>query len=276
VSILEAIVLGIVEGLTEFLPVSSTGHLTITEKLLGKDIDDEAVTAFTAVIQIGAIAAVLIYFREDIAKLVRAVIGGLRDPDRRRTDPDWRFAWLIVAGSLPIVVVGLAARNVIEGPLRSMWVVAFALILWSPVMVIAERRATQTRGERDLSLRDVLTIGIVQSVALIPGVSRSGATISTGLLVGVDRVTATRLSFFLAIPALVGAGIYQLPSALSEGVGAGPTIVGTLVSFVVAYASIAWLLRFVAHHSIAAFVPYRVAVGLAVIVALAVGALSAT
>ena len=274
-NILEAIVLGIVEGLTEFLPVSSTGHLTIAEKLLGKDIDDDAVTAFTAVIQVGAIAAVLIYFRDDIAKLVRAVLGGLRDP-ARRNDPDWRFAWLIVAGSMPIVVVGLAARNVIEGPLRSMWVVAAALILWSPVMVVAERWAKQDRGERDLNLRDVLTIGIVQSIALIPGVSRSGATISMGLLVGIDRVTATRLSFFLAIPALVGAGVYQLPSALSEGVGAGPTIVGTVVSFIVAYASIAWLLRFVAHHSIAAFVPYRVAVGLAVIVALALGALSAT
>lgn len=275
-NILEAIVLGIVEGLTEFLPVSSTGHLTIAEKLLGKDIDDDAVTAFTAVIQSGAILAVLIYFREDIAKLVRAVLGGLRDEERRRTDPDWRFAWLVVIGSLPIGFVGLAARDVIEGPLRSLWVVALALILWSPVMVIAERRATQDRGERSLSLRDVLMIGTVQSLALIPGVSRSGATISMGLLRGLDRVTATRLSFFLAIPALVGAGIYQLPSALSEGVGAVPTIVGTVVSFIVAYASIAWLLRFVASHSIAAFVPYRVVVGLALIVVLAAGALSAT
>ena len=275
-NILEAIVLGIVEGLTEFLPVSSTGHLTITEKLLGKDIDDEAVTAFTAVIQIGAIAAVLIYFREDIAKLVRAVAGGVRDEERRRTDPDWRFAWLIVLGSLPIGFVGLAARDLIEGPLRSLWVVAAALILWSPVMVLAERNPSQARGERDLTTRDVLTIGLVQCLALVPGVSRSGATISAGLLRGVDRVTATRLSFFLAIPALVAAGLFQLPSALGEGVGAVPTIVGTVVSFVVAYASIAWLLRFVAHHSIVAFVPYRVAVGIAVAVAVGAGWLSAT
>lgn len=270
VSILEAVVLGIVEGLTEFLPVSSTGHLTIAEKLLGKDIGSKAVTAFTAVIQVGAIAAVLIYFRADILKLVRAVLGGARSAERRRTDPDWRFAWLIVLGSIPIGIVGLAAKDVIEGPLRSLWVVAVALIAWSAVMVWAERAARQERGEAALTMRDVLVIGSVQSLALVPGVSRSGATISAGLLCGLDRVTSTRLSFFLAIPALVAAGALELPPALSDGVGAGPTIVGTVVSFIVAYASIAWLLRFVAGNSIAKFVPYRVAVGVAVIAVLVV------
>ena len=275
-SILDAIVLGIVEGLTEFLPVSSTGHLTIAEKLLGKDIDDKAVTAFTAVIQVGAIAAVLIYFREDILALVRAVLGGARDAERRRSNPDWRFAWLIVLGSIPIGIVGLAAKDVIEGPLRSLWVVAAALIAWSAVMVWAEREARQARGERSLTTRDVLVIGSVQSIALIPGVSRSGATISAGLLLGLDRVTATRLSFFLAIPALVAAGIYELPHALSDGVGAMPTLVGTVVSFVVAYASIAWLLRFVASNSIAKFVPYRIAVGEVTIIVLLVTGSSAT
>ena len=271
-SILDAIVLGIVEGLTEFLPVSSTGHLTIAEKLLGKDIDADSVTAFTAVIQVGAIVAVLIYFREDIIKLLSAVFGGLRNEERRRTDPNWRFAWLIVIGSIPIGIAGLALKHVIEGPFRSLWVVAGALILFSPVMVYAERESRQERGERQLRPRDVIVIGLAQCLALVPGVSRSGATISAGLLRGFDRVTATRLSFFLAIPALVAAGLLELKDALGQGVGAGPTIVGTIVSFFVAYASIAWLLRFVAHHSIAKFVPYRVAVGtITIIVLLATG-----
>jgi undecaprenyl-diphosphatase len=151
-----------------------------------------------------------------------------------------------------------------------------ALIAWSAVMVFAERRATQVRGERETTLADVLIIGIVQCIALIPGVSRSGATISAGLLRGLDRVTATRLSFFLSIPALVAAGAFELPSALGAEVPVGAMLVGTVVSFIVAYASVAWLLRFVAHHSIAAFVPYRVALGALVLLLLATGVLSAT
>ena len=275
-SILDAIILGIVEGLTEFLPVSSTGHLTIAEKLLGKDIDAQSVTAFTAVIQVGAIVAVLIYFREDIVKLLSAVVHGFRNEERRKADPNWRFAWLIVIGSVPIGIAGLAAKSLIEGPFRSLWVVAFALILWSPVMVRAERRARQSRGERQLKPRDAIVIGLVQCFALIPGVSRSGATISAGLVRGFDRVTATRLSFFLAIPALVAAGLYELKDALGQGVGAGPTIVGTIVSFVVAYVSIAWLLRFVAHHSIVKFVPYRVGLGVVIVIVLLATGASAT
>jgi undecaprenyl-diphosphatase len=275
-SILDAIILGIVEGLTEFLPISSTGHLTIAEKLLGKDIDADSVTAFTAVIQVGAIVAVLIFFREDIIKLLSAVFGGFRNEHRRKTDPNWRFAWLILIGSIPIGIAGLALKNVIEGPFRSLWVVAGALILFSPVMVYAERESRQERTERQLQPRDVILIGLAQCLALVPGVSRSGATISAGLLRGFERVTATRLSFFLAIPALVAAGLYELKDALGQGVGAGPTIVGTIVSFVVAYASIAWLLRFVAHHSIARFVPYRIAVGAVTIVVLLVTGSSAT
>ena len=271
-SILDAIILGIVEGLTEFLPISSTAHLTIAEKLLGKDIDSDSVTAFTAVIQVGAIVAVLIYFREDILKLLSAVFGGFRDEQRRKSDPNWRFAWLIVLGSIPIGIVGFVARDAIKGPLRNLWVIGFALILWSGVMVYAERHARQERGERSLTPRDVIVIGLWQCIALIPGVSRSGATISAGLIRGIDRVTATRLSFFLAIPALTAAGLYELKDALGQGVGAAPTIVGTVVSFIVAYASIAWLLRFVAHHSIVAFVPYRVALGAIVIIALLAGA----
>ncbi|MGN6781925.1 MAG: undecaprenyl-diphosphate phosphatase, partial [Marmoricola sp.] len=165
---------------------------------------------------------------------------------------------------------------VITGSLRSLWVVAAALILWSVVMVLAERWGRQRRGERDLSMRDAIVVGLVQCVALVPGVSRSGATISAGLFRDLDRVTATRLSFFLSIPALIAAGAFELKDALGGSIGTGPLVVGTLVSFVVAYASIAWLLRFVAHHSISRFVPYRVALGVLVLVLLTTGVMSAT
>jgi undecaprenyl-diphosphatase len=267
-SIFDAIILGIVEGLTEFLPISSTGHLTIAEKLLGKDIDSDSVTAFTAVIQVGAIVAVLIYFRQDIVKLLSAVFHGFRNEERRKRDPNWRYAWLILIGSIPIGVVGLAARGLVEGPLRNLYVVAAALILWCPVMIYAERNGRQDRRERQVGPRDVIIIGLWQCLALIPGVSRSGATISAGLIRNLERVAATRLSFFLAIPALVAAGALELKKSTGQGVGFAPTLVGTVVAFVVAYAAIAWLLRFVAHHPITAFVPYRVALGVIVIVVL--------
>jgi undecaprenyl-diphosphatase len=265
----QAIVLGIVEGLTEFLPVSSTGHLTITEKLLGLPIDDDSITAFTAVIQMGAIVAVLLYFFKDIIKLLEAGYAGVRSP-AARDNQDWRLACAVVVGSIPIGIIGFALKDVISGPLRSLWVVGFALILWSGVMVYAERHATADRHEGDVTNRDAVAIGLMQCIALIPGVSRSGATISGGLLRGIDRVTATRLSFFLSIPALTAAGLYELKDALDGGVGLGPTLVGTVVSFIVAYASVAWLLRFVASHSIAAFVPYRVALGVVVLVVISI------
>jgi undecaprenyl-diphosphatase len=265
----QAVVLGVVEGVTEFLPVSSTGHLTITEKLMGLSIDDDSITAFTAVIQMGAIVAVLLYFFRDIVGLLRAGLGGVRDPARRGTQ-DWRLACAVVVGSIPIGIVGLAAKDFISGPLRSLWVVGVALIAWSAVMVYAERRPRAPRHEADVTLRDALAVGLVQCVALVPGVSRSGATISAGLLRDLDRVTATRLSFFLSIPALTAAGLLELKDSLNGGVGLGPTLLGTVVAFVVAYASIAWLLRFVAHHSIAQFVPYRVALGLGVLAVLAI------
>lgn len=271
----QAIVLGVVEGLTEFLPVSSTGHLTIAEELLGLPVDAPEVTAYTAVIQIGAILAVLLYFARDLGRITAGWGRGLVRREARGSQ-DYRFGWLIILGSLPIVVVGLAARSLIEGPLRSLWVVAAGLIGWSAVMWWAERNPSQKKGEADLSTADVLIIGLVQCIALVPGVSRSGATISAGLLRGVDRVTATKLSFFLAIPALVGAGLYQLPTAVGQGIGVLPTVVGTVVSFVVAYATVAWLLRFVAANRITAFVPYRLALGGALVVALAAGWLSAT
>jgi undecaprenyl-diphosphatase len=275
VNYLEAVVLGIVEGLTEFLPVSSTGHLTITEKLLGMQVDEPAVTAYTAVIQTGAIAAVVLYFWKDIWRIAKAWVLGLFKPEYRGRF-DHRMGWFVIVGSIPIGVVGLVAKDLITGPLRSLWVVAVALIVWSAVMVYAERRGRQHREEQDLSLKDAIIVGLVQCLALVPGVSRSGATISAGLFCGMDRVAATRLSFFLSIPALVAAGFYELGDALSGDIGVGQTVVGTLVSFVVAYASVAWLLRFVAHHSIGRFVPYRVALGALLVVVLSAGWMTAT
>ena len=270
ISVLDAVVLGVVEGLTEFLPVSSTGHLTIAEGLLGLEVDDSSVTAFTAVIQVGAIVAVLLYFRTDIQRFLRGFFGGIGSAEGRQSK-DFRFALGVGLGSLPIGVVGLLFEDVIKGPvLRSLVTVGIALIAWSAVMVLAEKRATQARGEADVTVRDAVLIGVAQCIALVPGVSRSCATISAGLLLGLDRVAATRLSFFLSIPALGAAGLTQLPDALGGDTGAVPIVVGTVVSFVVGYASIAWLLRFVATHSIVAFVPYRVVLGVAVLVGVAV------
>jgi undecaprenyl-diphosphatase len=277
-NLLEALLLGIVEGLTEFLPVSSTGHLTIVEKLLGLQVNDRGVTAFTALIQVGAIAAVLVYFRRDIAALAAAWFRGLARPEARQ-EPNYRLAWYVIAGSIPIGIVGFVAQDIISGPLRNLWVVAAGLVVWSGFMYWAERVGTQTRGESALRLRDVVIIGFLQCIALVPGVSRSGATITAGLFLGLDRVTATRLSFFLSIPALVAAGVYQAATATAEittSVGWVPTALATLVSFAVAYAAIAWLLRFVAGHSISLFIPYRLLVAAVLVVALATNSLSAT
>src|SRR5258705_422223 len=179
IALWQAIVLGIVEGVTEFLPISSTGHLTITEQLLDIPIDDVAVTAYTAIIQVGAIAAAVIYFWRDIVRIVVAFVKGIFSAEARTT-PDWRLSLAVVVGSIPIAVVGLALKPVIEGPLRSLWAVAAGLIVWSGVMIFAERAATQARREGDIGVKDGFIIGLVQCIALIPGVSRSGATISAG------------------------------------------------------------------------------------------------
>ncbi len=271
----DAIILGIVEGLTEFLPVSSTGHLTIVEKMLGLPIDDPAVTAFTVVIQMGAILAVIWYFRRDLWHITRAWCSGIVNPEVRGTF-DYRMGWYVIVGSVPIVIAGLTGESLITGALRNLWWVAGSLIVWSAVMVLAEWVGRQNRHERDVTMRDAIVIGVMQCFALVPGVSRSGATISAGLFVGLDRVTSTRLSFFLSIPALMGAGIKELPTALSGDIPVASTIVATIVSFVVAYASVAWLLKFVGNHSIVWFVGYRIVVGGILIVALGTGTLAAT
>ncbi len=272
---LDAIILGIVEGLTEFLPISSTGHLTIAEKILGLQIDDPAVTGFTAVIQMGAIAAVILYFARDIWAIARTWVRGLVQPEWRG-HRDFRLGWYVIVGTIPVGIVGLALKDVITNDLRSLWVVAIALIAWSAVMWAAERVARQDRGEKQLNLTDSVVVGLMQCFALIPGVSRSGATISAGLFRGLDRVTATRFSFFLSIPALLAAGLFELKDALGGSISIGETLVGTVVSFVVAYATIAWLLRFVAHHAITWFIPYRVGLGVLLLVLLSTNVMSAT
>jgi undecaprenyl-diphosphatase len=269
----QSVILGIVEGLTEFLPVSSTGHLKIAEGLLGIPVGDQSVVGFTAVIQVGAIAAVLVYFFRDIVRFAAAWGRGLVNP-RARQEHDYKFAWWVIFATLPIVAAGLLFQSLVKGPLASLWVVAGSLIVGSAVMWFADRAGSGRRSEAESTLTDAMLVGASQILALLfPGFSRSGATISTGLLRGLDRVAATRLSFFLSIPALTGAGLYELKDALGGGVGALSLVVGTVVSFVVAYASIAWLLKFVAGHTFTAFVIYRIVVGVALLAVLGTGLL---
>ncbi|MFI6148747.1 undecaprenyl-diphosphate phosphatase [Streptomyces sp. NPDC051109] len=271
----QAAVLGIVEGVTEFLPVSSTGHLKITEGLMGIPVDDKAVVAFTAVIQVGAIAAVLVYFFKDIVRIVTAWGRGLANREERYHH-DYKFAWWVIYATIPIVVVGLAAKPLIESTLASLWVVAGSLIVGSGLMWAADQMGRHKRGEDDTDLRDAMLVGCSQILALLfPGFSRSGATMSTGLILDLERVAATRLSFFLGIPALTGAGLYELKDAVGAGVDTLPLAVGTAVSFAVAYASIAWLLKYVAKHSFNAFVIYRIVIGLLLFGLLGTGVLTA-
>ncbi len=275
---LEAIIFGVVEGFTEFLPISSTGHLTILESAFGHATDDPDITAFTAIIQVGAVAATLIYLRHDIVKISAAFWRGLAHPDHRH-DADYRFAWAVIVGSLPIMVVGFVFKDSIENDLRSLWVVGAALIAWSAVLWYADNHASLRRHEEDVGWRDTLFIGTAQCLALIPGISRAGATFSAGLLRGIDRVEVVRLSFFLSIPALTAAGIYQTVDEfenISNGVGWGPTIIATVASFAVALWAINWLLHYVARHSYSIFVIYRVALGALVLSLVGSGVLSAT
>lgn len=274
----QAILLGIVEGLTEFLPISSTGHLTILEKVMGFKIDDPDVTAFTAIIQSGAVLATVLYLRDDLIRIVTALVGGLTDPGRRH-GRDFAFGIAIILGSIPIAVVGLAFKDQIETTLRSLWYVGIALVVWSGVMYFADSHAGQDRHEADVTRRDTVLVGIAQCLALVPGVSRSGATMSAGLLRGLDRVTVTRLSFFLSIPALGAATLLQVATKydkIAGGVGWGPTLLATAVSFVAAYAAVGWLLRFIARHTYSVFIVYRVALGLLVIGLVASGTLDST
>jgi undecaprenyl-diphosphatase len=276
-NILEAVFLGAVEGLTEFLPISSTGHLTILESALGYSPDDPDITAFTAIIQVGAVLATLIYFRADFKRLIGGWLRGVSNREHRG-DLDYRQAWAVILGAIPIGIVGLTFKDQIETTLRSLWFVGGALILWSAVMYFADRTATQSRDEKDVTWKDTLIIGIVQCMALIPGVSRSGATMSAGLMRGLDRVTVTKLSFFLSIPALTAAGALQVVDEydnISRGVGWPATITATVMSFIVAYVAVAWLLKFIAKHTYSIFIGYRLVLGSAVLILVAAGVLQA-
>jgi undecaprenyl-diphosphatase len=277
VNIVEAVLLGAVEGITEFLPVSSTGHLTILEKLLGYDIARADITAFTAIIQSGAVFATVIFLWKDLLRIITAWFRGLVSAEARK-HPDWRFAWAVILGSIPIGIVGLAFQDTIEHTLRSLWFVAGALIVWSGAMAFADHAATQVRDEADTTWKDTLIIGTVQCLALIPGVSRSGATMSAGLLRDFDRVTVTKLSFFLSIPALLGATVLQIHDEagnIASGVGWVNTATATIVSFVVGYAAVAWLLKFISRHSYSVFIAYRLVLGSLLLVLLATDAISA-
>lgn len=272
-----AIILGVIEGITEFLPISSTGHLTIAEKMLGYSISDSSITAFTAIIQSGAVLATVVYFWKDISRVLMAWIRGLF-VNKYRKNSDYKYGWAIIIGSIPIAIIGILFKDEIETVLRSLWFVAIALILWSLVMWWADKKAKQNLHEEDITWRDTLAVGIAQCLALIPGVSRSGATMSAGLLRNFDRVAVTKLSFFLSIPALSAAGILQIiskHSAIGASVGWTATIIATLISFVVAYISVAWLLKFVAKHDYSVFIWYRVIVGVLLLIALANNFISA-
>ena len=272
-----AIILGVIEGITEFLPISSTGHLTIAEKMLGYSISDSSITAFTAIIQSGAVLATVVYFWKDISRVLMAWVRGLF-VNKYRKNSDYKYGWAIIIGSIPIAIVGILFKDEIETVLRSLWFVAIALILWSLVMWWADKKAKQNLHEEDITWRDTLAVGIAQCLALIPGVSRSGATMSSGLLRNFDRVAVTKLSFFLSIPALSAAGILQIiskHSVIGASVGWTATIIATLISFVVAYISVAWLLKFVAKHDYSVFIWYRVIVGVLLLIALATNFISA-
>jgi undecaprenyl-diphosphatase len=272
-----AVLLGIIEGITEFLPVSSTAHLTIAEKLLGYNIEHPDIVAFTAIIQTGAILAAVIYFRDDIIRIVAAWFKGLFNARARGLD--YRMGWAVIIGTVPIAIIGLLFKDQIERDVRSLWLVAGALILWSGVMWLADRADKARRHEKDITWHDTLFVGLFQCLALVPGVSRSGATISAGLFRGLDRVAVTRLSFFLAIPALLAAAGLETvtkSSQIADGVGWTATLAATVAAFISAYFAIAWLLRFVSKHNFTAFIIYRVALGLLLIVLLAAGTIAAT
>lgn len=258
-----AVIIGIVEGITEFLPISSTAHISFFTGMFGYPVADLSVVAFSAIIQSGAIAAAVIYFWKDIARTAKAWVVGLFNKAKRKNF-DYKFGWLVIIGSVPIVVTGLFFQDVVETAIRSLWWMVAGLIGFTFVLWWADKYGARNRTEKSMTKRDAIVIGLMQAISLIPGVSRSGATTAAGLLQGFDRVTTTRLAFFLGIPALVGAGLLQIVSHYDEigsGVGWTATIVGTVVSFIVAFVCIDWLLKFVSKHSFSVFIWYRFALG---------------
>jgi undecaprenyl-diphosphatase len=273
VDYLQAFVLGIIQGLTEFLPISSSAHLRILPEMFGWG---DPGAAFTAVIQIGTELAVLIFFRKDIGRIGSMWLRSLFRPEFRG-HIDARMGWFIIIGSLPIVILGIALKDVIEHDFRSLWIIGTTLVVLGVVLGIADRVGRTDKSIRQITLRDAILMGLAQACALIPGVSRSGATLSMGRFLGYEREAATRYAFLLAIPAVIGAGIFELKE-IPDGdnlYGWGPTLLATVVSFAMGYAAIAWLLRYVATHSFTPFVIYRVALGSLTLILVATGVLAA-
>jgi undecaprenyl-diphosphatase len=273
-SALEAIVLGIAQGLTEFLPISSTGHLRILPAFFGWE---DPGAAFTAVTQLGTMAAVLLYFREDLARIARAWLRSVAARERRPADQDARIGWYILFGTIPIGIFGIAFKDQIETGARDLYLIATMLIVLGLVLLAAERVGKRERGMDSLGVRDGIAVGFAQAMALIPGVSRSGATITAGLFLGLDREAAARFSFLLSIPAVVLSGLLELSSIASGEEGgnttAGALILATAMAFVSGYAAIAFLLRFLQTHSTLVFIVYRIALGALVFALLGAGAI---
>ncbi len=279
----ESLILGLVQGLTEFLPVSSSAHLRLTAAFSGWE---DPGAAFTAITQIGTEAAVLIYFRKDIGRILSAWSRSLTDKEMRR-DQDARMGWLVVVGSIPIGLLGVTLKDQIEGPFRDLRLTAAMLIGMGIVLGVADRLAARAEsGGRhrvaaprkelaDLTFRDGLVYGVCQALALIPGVSRSGATISGGLFMGYRREAAARYSFLLAIPAVLASGLFELKDAADGGhVTWGPTLFATVIAFVTGYAVIAWFMKFISTKSFMPFVWYRIALGMVIVALVATGVLS--
>lgn len=271
----QAIFLGALQGLTEFLPISSSGHLRIASEVL---FGGDAGASFTAVTQLGTEAAVLLYFARDIGRIIAAWFRGLVRADARGLD--YRMGWYVIFATIPIGLLGFLLKDEIRTIARNLWITATVLILFSGVFWLAERYGTRRRTLDELTLRDGLTMGLAQCLALVPGVSRSGATASAGLFLGLEREAAFRFSFLIAIPAVLASGLFSLKDAFEPEPGVmaatGPQIlVATLVAFVLGYVSIAWLLKFVSHHSMNWFGGYRVILGVVVLILLAAGTISA-
>jgi undecaprenyl-diphosphatase len=271
VSALEAIVLGIAQGLTEFLPISSTAHLRIVPAFAGWE---DPGAAFTAVTQLGTMAAVLLYFRVDLWRIARGFLAGLRDREARAT-LDYRLGLYILLGTIPIAIFGFLFSDQIETGARSLTLIGCTLIALGLLLLAAEKVASHTRQLGSLTMRDGMVIGFAQAAALVPGVSRSGATLTAGLFLGLERTAAARYSFLLSVPAVVLSGLFELRDiGKGEHAAAVPTAIATLCAFVVGYASIAFLLRWLGHHSTAIFVVYRVALGALVLALVAAGTIS--
>jgi undecaprenyl-diphosphatase len=275
----EAILLGIIQGLTEFLPISSSAHIRIAGEFMDKAQDPGA--RFTAITQIGTELAVLIYFRKDIAQILRAWFLSLRKSNVLNVEEKQasRMGWLIIIGSIPIVVLGYFGRNVIENDLRSLWIIATVMIIFGIILGIADKFGSSQKTLATLTNKHGLYYGLAQAMALIPGVSRSGATIAMGRALGYSRESALRYSFLLAIPAVFGSGFYQLSQGLTEDVSTSvfslaETVAATAIAFVVGYLVIAWLIKFVMTKSFMPFIIYRIALGSTLLVLLATGVIN--